>query len=152
MIAASNPSIFISLFAPKSILVVRSRISTLLKKCKLIAPSYTKPFSIKWIFLFANKELKQFSIEVFFGFRCYLWSVCVWITPQTKVLHQFKITWYNLPLLGATTCQYTTTNVICQLRGDMQMSFRCDHSLKMFVHGFSLFNFDMALGSASATY
>ena len=36
------------------------------------------------------------------------------------------------------------TPLICQLRGDIKMCFRCDHALKQLVHGFSSFHFDMA--------
>ena len=41
--------------------------------------------------------------------------------------------------------QPVNTPLICQIRGDITMSFRCDHALKQLVHGFSSFHFDMAL-------
>ena len=40
--------------------------------------------------------------------------------------------------------QPVNTPLICQIRGDITMSFRCDHALKQLVHGFSSFHFDMA--------
>ena len=40
--------------------------------------------------------------------------------------------------------QHVNTPLICQIRGDITMSFRCDHALKQSVHGFSSFHFDMA--------
>ena len=40
--------------------------------------------------------------------------------------------------------QPVNTPLICPLRGDITMSFRCDHALKQLVHGFSSFHFDMA--------
>ena len=40
--------------------------------------------------------------------------------------------------------QPVNTPLICQIRGDITMSFRCDHAQKQLVHGFSSFHFDMA--------
>ena len=68
-------------------------------------------------------------------------EISAWITPQTK---EFLIT----KSLGII-CLYlvrrpVNTRLICQFRGDITMSFRCDHALKQLVHGFFSFLFDMA--------
>ena len=47
-------------------------------------------------------------------------------------------------LLNYLVRQPVNTPLICQFRGDITISFRCDHALKQLVHGFSLFHFDMA--------
>ena len=41
--------------------------------------------------------------------------------------------------------------LICQIRGDKTMSFRCDHALKQLVHGFSSAPYLVELGSRELT-
>ena len=51
--------------------------------------------------------------QYFYILHC---SLSAWITPQTKEIHRYLITWYNAPLL-------VNTPLICQIRGDITMSF-----------------------------
>ena len=75
--------------------------------------------------------------------------ISAWITPQTKENRRYLITWYNAPLLGATTCEYPT-NV--SIKGWYNNEFSVWPCTKTVITAFPRSTSIWPLGSASAPY